>query len=152
MKKWDRRFLTLAEAVSTWSKDPSTQVGAVIVRPDKTVASLGFNGFPINMGDDPADYADRDRKLSKIIHAEMNALLHARERVVGYTLYLHPFICCDRCAVHMIQAGIKRVVARELPDHLKERWGKITATSILYFEEADVEYTMYGPEHDGGDV
>jgi hypothetical protein len=33
--KWDRRFLGLAAEVAGWSKDPSTQVGAVIVRPDR---------------------------------------------------------------------------------------------------------------------
>jgi deoxycytidylate deaminase len=36
-----------------WSKDPSTKVGAVIVRPDLTVASIGYNGFPRGMSDDP---------------------------------------------------------------------------------------------------
>lgn len=29
--KWDRRFLRLAEEVSTWSKDPGTRVGAATV-------------------------------------------------------------------------------------------------------------------------
>lgn len=38
MDKWDQRFLELAKVVSTWSKDPSTKTGAVIVRPDKTEA------------------------------------------------------------------------------------------------------------------
>ena len=32
--KWHGRFLDLAALISTWSKDPSTKVGAVIVRPD----------------------------------------------------------------------------------------------------------------------
>ena len=39
MQKWDLRFIELAKLVSTWSKDPSTKVGSVIVRPNKTVAS-----------------------------------------------------------------------------------------------------------------
>lgn len=30
-EKWNRRFVELAKNVSTWSKDPSTKVGAVIV-------------------------------------------------------------------------------------------------------------------------
>jgi dCMP deaminase len=49
MKKkhiWDLRFLTLAKTVSTWSKDPSTKVGAVIVDKNRRVVSLGYNGFP----------------------------------------------------------------------------------------------------------
>jgi len=31
MSKWDSRFMDLARLVASWSKDPSTQVGAVIV-------------------------------------------------------------------------------------------------------------------------
>jgi deoxycytidylate deaminase len=31
--KWDIRYLELAKHGSSWSKDPSTQTGAVIVRP-----------------------------------------------------------------------------------------------------------------------
>ena len=46
-EKWDRRFLRLAREVASWSKDPSTKVGAVLVDPlDNTIVSLGYNGFP----------------------------------------------------------------------------------------------------------
>ena len=38
--KWHNRFMELAEHVAQWSRDPSTKVGAVIVRPDKSVASV----------------------------------------------------------------------------------------------------------------
>jgi dCMP deaminase len=41
----------------------------------------------------------------------MNALVSSPEPVKGYTLYTWPFLTCERCAVHMIQAGIKMVVA-----------------------------------------
>jgi deoxycytidylate deaminase len=41
--KWDRRFLELARHVAAWSKDPSTQVGAVVAE-GKRVVSLGYNG------------------------------------------------------------------------------------------------------------
>jgi deoxycytidylate deaminase len=40
-EKWDQRFMDLAAHVSTWSKDPSTKVGSVIVRLDRTVVSRG---------------------------------------------------------------------------------------------------------------
>ena len=29
--KWDKRYLALAEHISTWSKDPSKKIGAVAV-------------------------------------------------------------------------------------------------------------------------
>lgn len=113
---WDDRFLELADLVAGWSKDPRTQVGAVIVRPDKTVASVGFNGFPRGLADDVRLH-DRSRKHELVVHAEMNAILHAREPLAGYTLYctLAP---CVRCAVHVVQAGIARVVHGAVhPDH-----------------------------------
>lgn len=41
MSKWDRRMLGLVNLVATWSKDPSTGVGAVIVDAKNRVVSLG---------------------------------------------------------------------------------------------------------------
>jgi len=43
---WHDRFFAMADLVGSWSKDPSTKVGAVIIRPDRTIASVGYNGFP----------------------------------------------------------------------------------------------------------
>lgn len=138
--KWDKRFLDMARLVSTWSKDPSTQTGAVIVRPDKTVLSVGFNGFPKKMNDNDELYADREVKYSRIIHCEMNAVLHSPETVNGCILYTYPFASCDRCAVHMIQAGIVRFVFPELPEDKVERWGEALKKSVAYFEEAGVDW------------
>ena len=50
-KSWDTRFIDLAKLVSTWSKDPSTKVGAVITDDNNRVISLGYNGFPKNIQD-----------------------------------------------------------------------------------------------------
>ena len=51
LKKWNMRFLEMAKMVGSWSKDPSTQVGAVIVDDDRRVISLGYNGFPKGVAD-----------------------------------------------------------------------------------------------------
>ena len=120
--KWDKRFLELAEVIATWSKDPSTQVGAVIVRPDKTIASTGYNGFPMGMPDDPEYLENREEKYSRVVHGEINAILFAREAVKGYTLYTTPFMPCDRCFVQVVQAGIKRVVFPVCPREKLVRW------------------------------
>lgn len=141
MNKWDVRFIQMAELIATWSKDPSTQCGCVIVRPDRTIASLGFNGFPRGMDDSPEKYEDRQIKLSRVIHAEMNAILTARETLVGYTAYIYPFSPCERCAVHLIQAGIKRIVCPELPKG-KEHWRESFEKSRQYFDEAGVELVI----------
>lgn len=137
--KWDFRFLELAKVVSTWSKDPSTQTGAVIVRPDKTIVSLGFNGFPQGMPDSAELYADREIKYSRIVHCEVNALIFANESVKGCTLYTYPFISCDRCCVQMIQAGISRIVAPQASYEQLTRWKEAFDKSRLYCKETGVE-------------
>lgn len=138
--KWDRRYIELAEHVAKWSKDPSTQTGAVIVRPDNTIAGIGYNGFPKGIEDLPERYSDRELKYSLIIHCEMNAVLNAAESVRGYTLYTWPFHSCDRCAVHMITSGITRVVAPRCPEDKADRWVPILEKSKALFEEAGVTF------------
>ena len=137
-EKWDRRFLALAATIAEWSKDPSTKTGAVIVRPDRTIASVGYNGFPRGMSDDLALYEDREVKYGRIIHCEINAILNASEGVRGYTLYTWPFMSCDRCAVQIIQSGIKRVVAPTAPLHVQLRWKKEINRAVSFFREAGV--------------
>jgi dCMP deaminase len=115
---WDKRFLELAALIGSWSKDPSTKVGAVIVRPDRTIASLGYNGFPRGVDD---TYQDREHKLLRTVHAEMNAILSAREPLHGCTIYVTPLCPCSNCAAAIIQAGIIRVVA-EAPAIQRPEW------------------------------
>jgi dCMP deaminase len=140
-EKWDRRFIDLMKVAEGWSKDPSTKVGAVIVRPDLTVASIGYNGFPRGMSDDDALYADRPTKYSRIVHGEMNAILNAHGSVQGCTLYV-PFPPCDRCAVHVVQAGIKRVVYVEPTEDIKSRWADAFVQTAAIFADAGIEVTV----------
>lgn len=97
-----------------WSKDPSTRVGAVIAD-GKHVVSVGFNGFPPSMADRPEWLNERPTKYLFVIHAEVNALLNARQSVKGCTLYvsLHP---CPECAKTIAAAGITRVVTKIDPE------------------------------------
>lgn len=137
--KWDRHFLELAKHVSTVSKDPSTKCGAVIVRPDRSIVSTGYNGFPRKMKDKPELYADREAKYARVIHCEMNAILAAREPLNNYRLYVWPFLTCDRCAVHVIQTGISYVVAPIDHDRAREeRWRKAFEASRAFYAEAGV--------------
>ena len=43
---WESYFMGIAHLSALRSKDPNTQVGAVIVDEDKKVVSIGYNGFP----------------------------------------------------------------------------------------------------------
>ena len=136
--KWDDRFLSLAEHIAQWSKDPSTKVGAVIVRPDKTVASMGYNGFPRRVVDDPAALADRPTKYGMVVHAEMNAVVTAREPLHGFTCVVWPFPPCSSCAAVLVQAGIRAVVAPEPTPEQIERWGDSFILMERMFRESGV--------------
>ena len=62
MTKWDVRFLELAKHISLWSKDPSTQVGCVVVGPDREIRSTGFNGLPRGLEDTEERLNNREIK------------------------------------------------------------------------------------------
>ena len=148
LDKWDHRFLALAKHISNWSKDPSTQVGAVITHTrSKRVVSLGFNGFPAGVEDTRERLDDRGTKYEMVVHAEQNALMFAGDRAEGCTLYVHPLPPCARCAVMIIQAGIKRVVCDQ-PDFDHQRWGEAAKIADTLFREAGlgVNYRQVGEE------
>ena len=134
--KWDIRFMQLAEHIASWSKDPSTKVGAVIVDHRHRILSLGFNGYPQYIPDD--DLHDREKKYAKIIHAEMNAILFAQRELSGCIIYVWPMAPCSQCASAIIQSGIECVVTRKATPEQYERWGdKIKLTEEM-FESANV--------------
>jgi dCMP deaminase len=138
---WDRWFLGLAQYISTASKDPSTKTGAVIVRPDRSVASVGFNGFPRGMADFDVLYATREEKYSRVVHCEVNAVILAAGSVRGCTLYTYPFASCDRCVVQMLQAGLTRFVFPTPSDDALSRWADAFEKSKCYINECGAEYT-----------
>lgn len=143
MSKWDRRFLGLASVVATWSKDPSTGVGAVIVDDKHHIVSMGFNGFPRAVRDDDAILENRDEKLRRTIHAEANAILFATRSVVGCTIYVtHP--PCAKCAATIIQAGIARVVSRPPWASFAERWADDMRSASEMFAESGTAFDYLG--------
>jgi dCMP deaminase len=137
---WDHRFLALAEFISKWSKDPSTQVGAVVTHTQsRRIVSTGFNGFPAGVEDTHARLVDRATKYEMIVHAEQNALMFAGARAEGCTLYVVPLAPCARCAALIIQAGIKRVVSPP-PDFKHPRWGETARIARAMFKEAKIDW------------
>jgi dCMP deaminase len=122
---------------------PSTRVGAVIVRLDKSICSTGFNGFSKTMLDTPGLYINREEKYLRIIHAEVNALIYSRDpSLEGYTLYTWPLLSCDRCVVQKLQAGISRFVAPVLSKELKPRWKTSLKKTENYIEESNKILTL----------
>jgi dCMP deaminase len=121
--------------MSLRSKDPKRQVGAVILRPDRSIVAAGYNGFARGVCDDPELYADVDTKNSRIIHAEMAAILTAQESLRDCTLYVNrpP---CSGCAAAIIQKGIKRVVT--VPATSGSRWTQSWEHASAMFQQAQV--------------
>lgn len=139
-EKWDQRYLELAELVSTWSKDPSTKTGAVIVSPENFVVSLGYNGFPRGVEDSLERLDNRELKYKMIVHCERNAIIAAKRDLKGCTLYTYPFMSCAPCAGMVIQSGISRCVA---PYNDNPRWQEDFKLTQQMFREANVFWQLY---------
>jgi len=134
---WDKTFLNLCDEIAQRSKDPSTKVGACIVAPDKTIVSMGYNGFPRGCNDAQALYEDRAIKLMRTIHAEVNAIITAKRDLTGCTLYVSPLHPCANCAAIIVQSGIKRVVYKA--SDAVPRWADSFQNAAMMFLEAGVK-------------
>ena len=145
LNKWDERYLALAKEVATWSKDPSTQVGAVTVGKKKEVLSQGFNGFPRGINDTDERYNHRETKYKFVVHAEMNAIYNATysgTSLDGATLYVHGLPICSECAKGIIQVGIKKVIIEKSKE--LDNWNASVQLSKEMFNEAGVELLIKG--------
>jgi dCMP deaminase len=147
--KWDRRLLALAKLVASWSKDPSTKVGAIIVDSRNVVVGIGYNGFARGVDDSNERLTNRDAKYKHTVHAEVNAILTAGDKARGASLYVAPGFgvpnICHDCAKFAIQAGIVEVVGPE-PMEGYERWAESLAISRQMLVEAGVHFRA---SHDG---
>ncbi|MGF1703559.1 cytidine/deoxycytidylate deaminase family protein [Photobacterium makurazakiensis] len=135
ISKWAVRFFQMAELVGSWSKDPSTQVGAVITKGNRIV-SVGFNGYPHGISDS-ADIDDREMKLLKTLHAEENAILFAKRDLADCDIWVTHFPC-PNCAAKIIQTGISTVHCPEQTEDFLSRWGDKIKVSQDMFTQSGV--------------
>ncbi len=150
-KRWDEHFLSLALQCAKMSKDPSTQVGAVLVNSYGNVISTGFNGFPRNVIDSDERLNDRAEKLDLVVHAEMNAVLAAARigaPVYGSTMYVAATDGtkeiwggppCIRCTVECMQAGVIEFVSRPMKT-APSRWHDSILKAQLIIGEAGLKF------------
>lgn len=106
---WDEYAMRLAEVAASKSKDPWQKVGAVILRADSSIASIGYNGFPQGVTE---DWEDREKRRLLVIHAEQNALRYTKPGE-GKTLY-STLLPCNDCLKSIAAYGIKRVLYKEI--------------------------------------
>jgi dCMP deaminase len=142
---FDEYFLDIADVVRSKSKDPSSQIGAVIVGPDKQIISTGFNGFPRGIDEVDETRWERPVKYDYVEHAERNAIYNAARHGIalrGATMYMvgfgPPCTPCIACAKGVIQAGISTFVGRAVKP-CPDSWKEELEFSRLLLVEAEVE-------------
>ena len=134
--KWDLRFMSMAKnEVATWSKDPRKQVGCVIVSPDRSRFSIGYNGFPRDIADSDERLENKPLKNSLMVHAEPNAIFNAGTSLVGWAMYVTAPPCLE-CAKAIIQARIATLVCPDLDQSSK--WYESQLRASGYLNEAGV--------------
>lgn len=110
---WETYFMGIAHLSALRSKDPNTQVGAVIVDQEHKVVSIGYNGFPKGCSDDEYPWENEGSSLETkyvyVVHAELNAILNSPRTVKGCSIYVSLFPCHE-CAKAIIQSGILEIV------------------------------------------
>lgn len=132
---WDQYFLEVAALVSKRSTCVRRQVGAVLVK-DKKILATGYNGAPSGLRHCIDTLCIRERlkvpsgqrhELCRGLHAEQNVLLQAalygtstKESVLYVTN--QP---CVICAKMLINAGIKEIIIMDgYPDELARKFLK----------------------------
>ena len=138
---WSKYLYAFAITAAMRSKDPNTQVGAVLVDEENHIIATGYNGFPPGIEETEARWKRPD-KYRRVIHAEMNAIGWAARKgisTVGATLYCTHFPCNQvGCARLIIAAGIKHIVAGQPPNG----WDDDHKFAKELFDEAGVTYEI----------
>jgi len=134
---WNEYMMNVAEVIKTRSKDPATQVGAVVVDSDRHIIGTGYNGFPANYSESAVLW-QRPKKYDIVIHAEMNALQHCSKSPRGSILYTTHYPCLQ-CAKLIAAAGIKEVVYWRDTTWSQESEELLKDSGILVTQEGDLD-------------
>ena len=143
-KKWDKRFMQVAELVGSWTSciRPNRAVGAVIVRNNRILAT-GYNGAPagvksckergVCLRNQLGIESGTRQEMCYAVHAEQNAIAQAAKMghsLEGTTIYI-THSPCSICTRLIINAGITRVVFKQnYPDEF----------SLSLLKEADIKF------------
>ena len=147
---WDEYFMEMAELTAKRATCSRRQVGAVITRDNRAVAT-GYNGAPRGLAHCEEKGGCLRQKLGvpsgqrhelcRALHAEQNAIISAASMgnaIEGGTIYITHQPCVI-CAKMIVNAGIKRIVVREgYPDEL----------SMEILDEAGLKVERLGQKED----
>lgn len=152
-QKWDERFLGIACSISSWSKDPSTKVGALAINVERKIIAQGYNGFPIGCDDSERFYNNRESKYVRIIHAETNVICNACNSRVGLqlsTVYIYGMYPCPECIKLLAQVYVARIVFQLGETQNLEKWKVDFETSKSLMRELHIGYTHYKETNERG--
>lgn len=144
---WDDTFMEIAEIVAKRSTCLRRQVGAVLVQ-DNHIIATGYNGSPKGVSHceelggclrEKLNVPSGQRaELCRAVHAEENSVIQCATKntsTVGATIYVTASPC-SMCMKTLINAGIKRIVAKEkYPDELSMELLKETNIEFVLWEE-----------------
>ena len=139
--KWDSRFMDLASTVASWSKDPSTQVGCIIVGQDRKILATGYNGFAKGVKDTEERLNDRPVKYQLVLHAEVNAVLNSTSDLNGATAFV-THSPCAQCTSVLAQSGVVRIVTMPTPAGLLERFKESFELADSIRSETGIDYKI----------
>ncbi|KAI5363557.1 putative cytidine and deoxycytidylate deaminase domain, APOBEC/CMP deaminase, zinc-binding protein [Septoria linicola] len=153
---WDHYFMTLASLAARRSNCMRRQVGCVLVR-NKRILATGYNGTPRNIkncadGGCPrcnststttsSTSGGADLSTCLCIHAEENALLEAGRERINTSSVLYCNTCpCLTCTIKIVQVGITEVVYSQSY--------YMDAEAAKIFLEAGVKLRQFSPPREG---
>jgi len=147
---WNAYYLAVCRSVALRSKDPSTQIGCVIVGPAHEIRSTGYNSFPRGINDKAPQRRERPEKYLWIEHAERNAIYNAARAgtaLAGCTVYVEVTPCMD-CARAIVQAGIARVIVdgNRMRQYSSKRYDEEFKKVKILFREAGIKMEIVSLE------
>ena len=146
---WDTYFMQIAHLVKTRATCPRRQVGAVLVR-DRRILATGYNGSPAGLPHCPDEGPQKDwpggcmraGHCIRSLHAEQNAILQAAKigvSIEGSIIYV---TCqpCNACAKMIINSGISRVIYEgDYPDDFSKELFRLAGTEVLRYSAESLE-------------
>lgn len=142
-----KKYYQLAQyQASLFSKDPNTQVAAILLAHDSfQILSTGFNGICRKLSETKERWS-RPLKYKWVAHAELNAIANAARsgvKIESSICVVTMFPCVDCCKA-LIQSGIDTIIT-ESPDLENPRWGQDFIISLEMLEEAQVKIIYVTP-------
>lgn len=141
---WDEYYMEMAEVVKKRSTCMRRQVGAIVVK-DKRILASGYNGAPRGvkhcaevgcLREELNIPSGQRHELCRGLHAEQNVIIQAAVhgvKIEGATLYvtLQPCVLCSKM---IINTGIERLVFKgNYPDEL----------SMKMLQEANIRLEIF---------